>query len=113
MVCLSKRSAISRSTRSLKIPWYQRAYVKNNQYFNIQKGSIIMGIVAAVSYDLIDYWKFVNFVDFSSSHYSQLELEYLTCIATQWLLLDQHIMDTTLYPTNLFMLATCTLETSS
>ncbi|XP_070497423.1 uncharacterized protein pasi2 [Chironomus tepperi] len=41
------RSAISRSTRSLKIPWYQRAYVKNNQYFNIQKGSIIMGIVAA------------------------------------------------------------------
>lgn len=40
------RTGLSRSTRSLKIPWYQRAFVKNNQYFNIQKGSIIMGLVA-------------------------------------------------------------------
>ncbi|CAO1369453.1 unnamed protein product [Diamesa serratosioi] len=36
----------SRSMKSLKIPWYQRPLVKNNQYMNIQKGAIVMSVVA-------------------------------------------------------------------
>lgn len=35
--------------KSLKIPWYQRPLVKNNQYMNIQKGAIVMSVVAIVS----------------------------------------------------------------
>ncbi|CRK95967.1 CLUMA_CG009408, isoform A [Clunio marinus] len=40
------RSGLSRSTKSLRIPWYQRPLVKNNQYINIQKGAIIMGTLS-------------------------------------------------------------------
>jgi len=40
------RSQLSRSVKSLRMPWYQRPLVKNNQYMNIQKGAIIMAVVA-------------------------------------------------------------------
>lgn len=43
------RSQMSRSMKSLKMPWYQRPMMKNNQYMNIQKGAIIMAIVGIVS----------------------------------------------------------------
>lgn len=43
------RSQLSRSTKSLHMPWYQRPLVKNNQYMNIQKGAIIMSVLGIVS----------------------------------------------------------------
>lgn len=43
-----QRSGLSRSTKSLRMPWYQKPLVKNNQYMNIQKGAIIMSVVGIV-----------------------------------------------------------------
>ncbi|KAH8294820.1 hypothetical protein KR018_003372, partial [Drosophila ironensis] len=39
-------SKMSRSTRSVKIPWYQRPLLKNNQYIDIQKGAMLIGLFA-------------------------------------------------------------------
>lgn len=40
---------MSRSTRSVRIPWYQRPLLKNNQYIDIQKGAMLIGLFAVVS----------------------------------------------------------------
>lgn len=34
----------SRSMRSVRVPWYQRPILKNNQYIDIQKNSMLIGI---------------------------------------------------------------------
>ncbi|XP_033165584.1 uncharacterized protein LOC117144504 [Drosophila mauritiana] len=39
-------SKMSRSTRSVRIPWYQRPLLKNNQYIDIQKGAMLVGLFA-------------------------------------------------------------------
>jgi len=39
---------MSRSTRSVRIPWYQRPLLKNNQYIDIQKGAMLVGLFAIV-----------------------------------------------------------------
>lgn len=39
----------SRSTRSVRIPWYQRPILKNNQYIDIQKNAMMIGLFAIVS----------------------------------------------------------------
>ncbi|EDX13645.1 uncharacterized protein LOC6728808 [Drosophila simulans] len=39
-------SKMSRSTRSVRIPWYQRPLLKNNQYIDIQKGAMLIGLFA-------------------------------------------------------------------
>lgn len=39
---------MSRSTRSVRIPWYQRPLLKNNQYIDIQKGAMLIGLFAVV-----------------------------------------------------------------
>ncbi|XP_065367794.1 uncharacterized protein pasi2 [Calliphora vicina] len=36
----------SRSTRSVRIPWYQRPILKNNQYIDIQKNAMMIGLFA-------------------------------------------------------------------
>ncbi|XP_037943595.1 uncharacterized protein LOC119676428 [Teleopsis dalmanni] len=36
----------SRSTRSVRIPWYQRPILQNNQYIDIQKSSMLIGLFA-------------------------------------------------------------------
>uniref|UniRef100_A0A1A9VGF8 Uncharacterized protein n=1 Tax=Glossina austeni TaxID=7395 RepID=A0A1A9VGF8_GLOAU len=36
----------SRSTRSVRIPWYQRPILKNNQYIDIQKSALLIGLFA-------------------------------------------------------------------
>jgi hypothetical protein len=110
-----RRSGLSRSTKSLKIPWYQRAYIKNNQYFNIQKGSIIMGLMAVVSdYLHILALKLVTTSPFFSSYrYSPLEQVFSICTATRWLLLGAHTMAIISYRMSSFMLETCMSETFS
>lgn len=39
----------SRSMKSVKIPWYEKPILKNNKYFNIQRGSMLAGLFAFVS----------------------------------------------------------------
>ncbi|KAH8272643.1 hypothetical protein KR044_008487, partial [Drosophila immigrans] len=39
-------SKMSRSTRSVRIPWYHRPLLKNNQYIDIQKGAMLIGLFA-------------------------------------------------------------------
>lgn len=36
----------SRSTRSVRIPWYQRPILKSNEYMDIQKSSLLTGLFA-------------------------------------------------------------------
>ncbi|XP_013097431.1 uncharacterized protein LOC106080560 [Stomoxys calcitrans] len=36
----------SRSTRSVRIPWYQKPILKNNQYIDIQKNAMMIGLFA-------------------------------------------------------------------
>lgn len=36
----------SRSMKSVRLPWYQKPIVKNNQYMNVQKGAMITAIFA-------------------------------------------------------------------
>lgn len=35
--------------KSVKIPWYQKPLLHNNEYLDIQKGAIITGFFAIVS----------------------------------------------------------------
>lgn len=35
--------------RSVRVPWYQRPILKNNQYIDIQKNSMLIGIFSIVS----------------------------------------------------------------
>lgn len=39
----------SRSMKSVKIPWYEKPILKNNKYFNIQRGSMLAGLFSFVS----------------------------------------------------------------
>lgn len=47
----------SRSTRSVRIPWYQRPILKNNQYIDIQKNAMMIGLFAIVSKA---HWAFLS-----------------------------------------------------
>lgn len=76
---------MSRSMKSLQMPWYQRPLVKNNQYMNIQKGAIIMAIVGIVRQASANCeWIIQLRISFSSFRCSRSSLESSTCTVTQW-----------------------------
>lgn len=97
----------SRSMKSVKIPWYQKPILHNNKYVNVQRGAMLAALFSFVSYINIFFSNCVeyNYFLFSSfCRFSPLLRQFLIYIACQWRHLDQLIMDTISFHTNLFML---------
>lgn len=43
------------SMKSVRVPWYQRPFVKNNEYVNIQKGAVFTSLFSLVYFKILTY----------------------------------------------------------
>lgn len=72
----------TRSMKSVRIPWYQKPLITNNKYFDVQRGSMLMGFFAIVN--ILDYnWQFpilnlrTSFADCGLIHHCDRSVRHL------------------------------------
>lgn len=84
---------VSRSLKSLKVPWYQQPLVQDAIFLDVQRASLVTGIFSLVIYIKIYEWLCIICNIFCSYYqYLRLLAHALTYIAMQWQLQDQHTM---------------------
>lgn len=95
---------LSRSIKSLHVPWYRKPIITESVFFDVQRAALAISIFSLVQFsqDALGFDCFQ--LSFSYCRFLPLSRGSLMCIATRWRRPDRPITDTTSCPTSLFTL---------